>query len=88
MLLKVNPETKESLKPTWTSRFVRLLLKICFFPVTIDGDEVLFSWLSWKTLFHFVISIGVYSSFSIWGLSSIDFLGSVEKSFFKVGVMH
>ena len=84
MLIKVNPEKKSALKSTWTSRFVRLLIRIFFLPVTIKGDKVFFSWLSWRTLIHFAFGTGVYFSFIIGGLSSIDYWDTVMITFSRV----
>ena len=84
MLIKVKPEHQATLKLTWTSRFVLLLIKISFLPVTIEGDKVSFSWLSWKTLLHLAFGTGVYFSFVIFGLSSIDFWETAMTSFSRV----
>ena len=84
MLLKVNPEKLSAVKSTWTSRFVCLLIKIFFLPVTIKGDKVFFSWLSWRTLIHFAFGTGVYFSFIIGGLTSIDYWDTVMIIFSRV----
>ena len=84
MLIKVKPEHQATLKFTWTSRFVILLVKILFLPVTIEGDKVSFRWLSWKTLFHLAFTIGVFFLFMVFGLSSIDFWGTLMTSFSTV----
>ena len=84
MLIKVNPEKKSALKSTWTSRFVLLLIKICFFPVTIEGDKVCFSWLSWKSLVHFTLGVGLFASLVFFGLSSINFLDALKTNFSEV----
>ena len=68
MLIKVKPKAKMDGSCTRTSYFVRLLLKICFFPVDIKGEKVKFSFLSWKTLIHLAFSFGVYSSLSVLGM--------------------
>ena len=87
MLLKVNPVRKQTVKITWTSRFIRSLFKICFFPVTIEGDKVFFSWLSLKILVHFALGIGIFFSFMIVSFSSIDFFNTVKKSLSVVSDM-
>ena len=84
MLIKVNPENQATLKLTWTSSFVVLLIKILFLPVTIEGDKVSFRWLSWKTLFHLAFTIGVFFLFMVFALSSIDFWGTLMTSFSTV----
>ena len=84
MFSKVNPEKLPAVKPTWTSHFVRLLIKLFFLPVTIRGDKVFFSWLSWRTLIHFAFGTGVYFSFIIGGLSSIDYWDTVMITFSRV----
>ena len=88
MLIKVNPEkqSESELKSTWTSRFVQSLIRIFFFPVTIEGDKVCFSWLSWKTLVHFAFGIGLFASLAYLGLSSINFLDTLNANFSEVRI--
>ena len=86
MLIKVNPEKKSALKSTWTSRFVHLLIKLFFFPVTIEGNKVCFSWLSWKTLVHFALGIGLNTLLAYLGLSSINFLDTLNANFSEVRI--
>ena len=68
MIMKVKPVALMDESYTKTSFFVRLLLKLCFFPIYLEGEKVRFSFLSWKTLVHLAISIGVFSSIYILGM--------------------
>ena len=84
MLTKINPEGQKTHKVTWTSRFVRLLIYLCFFPISIQGKKVCFSWLSWKILVHFAIGTVFMTTFSFFGLSSINFIDSIKETLTKV----
>ena len=84
MLIKVNPEKKATLKSTWTSRFVHMLIRIFFFPVTIEGDKVCFRWLSCKTLIHITLGFGLFTLLVYFAWSSSNFLVTVKESFSQV----
>ena len=84
MLSKISPEGQKTQKTTWTSRFVRLLINICFFPITIKGEKVCFSWLSWKILIHFALGIAFFTTFAFFGLQSINFIDTIKDQFTKV----
>ena len=84
MLSKISPEYQKTQKTTWTSRFVRLLINICFFPITIKGEKVCFSWLSWKILIHFALGIAFFTTFAFFGLQSINFIDTIKDQFTKV----
>ena len=68
MMIKVKPTLNMEGSCTWTSYFVRFLLKICFFPVYIEGQKVRFSFISLKTPVHIATNIGVFSSLYIIGM--------------------
>ena len=60
--MEVTPNTKyftdhEDDKMTKTSIFVRVLIKICFIPVTVKNDQIVFKILSCKTFVFFACSI-------------------------------
>ena len=80
MLIKVKPKVKMDGSCTWTSYFVRFLLKICFFPLYIKGERLVFSFLSWKTLVHLSISIGVYNLFGILGMYLSGFVENIMEN--------
>ena len=84
MLSKISPEGQKTQKTTWTSRFVRLLINICFFPITIKGKKICFSLLSWKILIHFALGIVFFTTFAYFGLSSINFVDNLKDQFTKV----
>ena len=57
-----------------TSVFIRILIRTCFLPITIeeDGRRLIFRFLSWKTLAYVIIYGGCYSLISLLSLSVID----------------
>ena len=69
MFRKVNPNLRDSnqISLSRTSYFVRFLLKICFFPVYIEGDKIMFRLFSCKTFVHVTLSFGLFSSFVVIG---------------------
>ena len=69
MFRKVNPSVNHSnqISISRTSYFVRFLLKICFFPVYIEGDKIMFRLFSCKTFVHVTLSFGLFSSFVVIG---------------------
>ena len=73
MFRKVSPKSNTAFSLTWTSSFVRFLMKICFFPIYIEGDKVIVKLLSWKTLVHIVVGIWVYLAIIILGFSTSGF---------------
>ena len=68
MIMKVKPEVLMDESCTRTSYFVRFLLRLCFFPIYLEGQKVRFSLFSWKTLVHLAINIGVFSLLLILGM--------------------
>ena len=84
MFIKVGPEKQATFKSTWTSRFVHLLIKIFFFPVTIEEDNICFRWLSWRILLHITLGVGLFVFFTYLGMSSINFLDLLKANFSDV----
>ena len=84
MLVKVKPNIQMDESCTWTSYFVRFLLKIWFFPIYIKGEIVRFSFFSWKTLAHLALNIGVLSSLYILGMYTSGFFEFFEFELSKV----
>ena len=62
MFRKVNPNV---ISLSRTSYFARFLLKICFFPVYVEGDKIVFRLFSCKTLIHVTLSFGFFTTFLV-----------------------
>ena len=67
MFRKVSPNAKHSnqISLSRTSYFVRFLLKICFFPVYVEGDKITFRLFSCKTFIHITLSFGLFTTFNV-----------------------
>ena len=66
----VNSETDSISKKTKSSIFINFMVQICFIPVTITKEKIIFKIFHWKTLIYFILLIGYVLFFF-----SIKFLG-------------
>ena len=56
-----------------TSYFINVLLKICFFPVSIKEDKIMFKFFSSKTFIHVTLSFGIFITVVLLGYLSNEF---------------
>ena len=75
---KVNSDTNIVPKRTKSSFFINFLIKICFIPVSVTDENIIFKIFHWRTLIYFILVIGYYFLFYI----SMKFL-KVENPSFK-----
>ena len=50
-----------------TSKFIKLLIKICFLPINIKDDKICFKMMSVKTFIHIILYPGACAV--LWGFS-------------------
>ena len=93
MFRKVNPNVEHSnqMSISKTSYFVSFLLKICFFPVYVEGDKITFRLFSCKTFIHITLSFGLFTTFNILayissGLNEVamEIMSSVSLSMYRL----
>ena len=72
-MVKINT-SELNFSPTKNSVFIKVLIKICFLPITIEGNErrISFKLLSKKSLAHVIIYYGFYSLISLSSMSVFD----------------
>ena len=69
-----------------TSRFVRFLVMICFFPISVKNNKLYFEWISCRSILYLIYSIvRVVIEFSLYGyFFPEDFLGLFEERIITV----
>ena len=86
MLRKVNPNVEHSNQISRTSCFVRFLLKICFFPVYMEGDKIIYRLFSWKSFIHVTLSFGFFFLVLVLGFITSGLTGVVTSMMTNVGL--
>ena len=86
MLRKVNPNVEHSNQISRTSCFVRFLLKICFFPVYMEGDKIIYRLFSWKSFIHVTLSFGFFFLVLVLGFITSGLTEVVTSMMTNVGL--
>ena len=86
MLTKVNPNVQNLSKMSRTSYFVRFLLKICFFPLYIKEDKIIFRLFSFKTIIHVTLSFGVFITVVVLAFLSSEFTKAAMSMLLSVSI--
>ena len=60
---KVTSENGFIFRSTRTSSFIKFLVKICFIPVTVTKEKIIFKIFHWRTLTYLILLIGYVSFF-------------------------
>ena len=61
LMMKISSPENENGRHTHvtkTALFVRFLVKICFFPISVKNGQIFFSWISLKTFIYLFFSLG------------------------------
>ena len=86
--MKVSPKVQSAGSMSWTSYYVRILIKICYFPIYMEGEKVTFSLLSLKTFIHFTLNIGIFIGLFLLTLFLSGFIGLVEEKIKRVSTTY
>ena len=64
---KIHPLKKGHAPITRTSMFIQFLIRICFIPVHVKNDKIVFKMISFKTMVFFITYVGLFITAIILG---------------------